>query len=309
MLQLLKTFLLLIVPFAGYSQESTDTVIKVDGKLITLSEVVISNKLNVAAFIERVKNDTTFYKAFKTLRILNYSAQNDIRMLDKKGNIKASLNSTIQQVREHNCRSMIVLKENTTGDIYDENHHFNYYTGELYGGLFFTKDTICGETNIVKGRAFATNDLSGMAKHKEQLKILFFNPGRKIEGLPFISNKTAIFDKNMADKYDMSIDIEEHNGQGCYVFKMKAIKGGVVVDEMTTWFNEKTFEIIARNYELSYVAGIYDFQVRMQVEMTKAGEYLVPSVIRYVGNWKAVTKKRERGIFTATLYDFKHQTN
>jgi hypothetical protein len=42
----------------------------------------------------------------------------------------------------------------------------------------------------------------------------------------------------------------------------------------------------------------------MQVEMTKVGELLVPALIRYVGNWKAITKKRERGIFTATLFDF-----
>lgn len=309
MLQNLKACLLFIFPLAAFSQTPADTVVKVDGKLITLTEVVISNKLNVASFIERVKNDTTFYKAFKTLRILNYTARNDIRMLDKKGNIKAALNSTIKQTRQHNCRSMEVLKEKTSGDIYDEHHQFNYYTGELYAGLFFTKDTICGETNIVKGRAFATDNLSGMAKHKEQLKILFFNPGKKIEGIPFISNKTAIFDKDMADKYDMSIDIEDYNLQSCYVFKMKAVKSGVVVDEMTTWFNEKTFEIIARNYELSYDAGVYDFNVQMQVEMTKAGDQLVPSVIRYIGNWKAITKKRERGVFTATLSDFKPQLN
>jgi hypothetical protein len=42
----------------------------------------------------------------------------------------------------------------------------------------------------------------------------------------------------------------------------------------------------------------------MQVELSKIGEYLVPSLIRYIGNWKAIFKKRERGIFTATLFDF-----
>ena len=73
---------------------------------------------------------------------------------------------------------------------------------------------------------------------------------------------------------------------------------------MTTWFNDKTFEIVARDYSLSYDAGVYDFNVQMQVELTKLGDYLVPSLIRYVGNWKAIFKKRERGIFTATLFDF-----
>jgi hypothetical protein len=201
---------------------------------------------------------------------------------------------------------MQVLEETTSGDIYDRNKNFNYYTGELYASLFFTKGNICGENNIVKGREFSTSGLGRMEKHKEQLKTLFFNPGKKINGLPFIGGKTAIFDDNMADKYDMSIDLVEYKRTNCYIFKIKAIKSGVVIDEMTTWFNDKTFEIVARNYSLSYDAGVYDFNVQMQVEMTKVEELLVPALIRYVGNWKVITKKRERGIFTATLFDF-HQ--
>lgn len=295
---------LLLFPPIVFSQNKSDTIINVDGKLITLSEIVINNKLNVPSFIERVKNDTTFYKAFRNLRILEFTALNDIRMADKHGDIKASLRSKTKQHRNDSCRSMQVLEETTSGDIYDRDKNFNYYTGELYASLFFTKGSVCGETNIVKGREFSTDGLSGMAKHKEQLKTLFFNPGKKINGLPFIGSKTAIFDDNMADKYDMSIDLVEYNKTNCYVFKIKAIKSGVVIDEMTTWFNDKTFEIVARNYSLSYDAGVYDFNVQMQVEMTKAGELLVPSLIRYVGNWKVFTKKRERGIFTATLFDF-----
>lgn len=59
-------------------------------KIITLSEVVVNNKLNVPAFIEKVKNDSSFYKAFRNLRIIGFTALNDIRMLDKNGNLKAS---------------------------------------------------------------------------------------------------------------------------------------------------------------------------------------------------------------------------
>jgi hypothetical protein len=296
-----------LLPLFISAQNKNDTVVNIEGRLITLSEIVVNNKINVPAFIERVRTDTTFYKAFRTLHIIGFSALNDVRMVDRDGNIKASLRSKIKQVRDNNCRSMQVLEETTTGDIYDENKNFNYYTGEMYAGLFFTKGSICGEDNIIKGRELSTAGLSGMEKHKAQLKMLFFNPGKQINGLPFISGKTAIFDKDMEDRYDMSIDMEEHNKTSCYVFKIKAKedrKSDVVIDEMTTWFNDKTFEIVARNYSLSYDAGVYDFDVQMQVELTKFGEYLVPSVIRYVGNWKAIFKKRERGIFTATLFDF-----
>ncbi len=175
---------ILFLPDIISAQNKTDTIIEVDGKLITLSEIVINNKLNVPSFISRVKNDTTFYKAFRTLRIVGYTALNDIRMVDKKGDIKASLRSKIKQIRNNNCRSMQVLEETTTGNIYDKNKNFNYYTGQMYAGLFFTKGTVCGENNIVKGREFSFEGLKGIEKHKEQLKTLFFNPGKRIKGLP-----------------------------------------------------------------------------------------------------------------------------
>ena len=307
MLQRSVACIILLLPAILFAQNKNDTIVNVEGRLITLSEVVVNNKINVPVFIDRVRNDTTFYKAFRTLHIIGFTAINDIRMVNSDGDIKASLRSKIMQVRNGNCRSMQVLEETTTGDIYDEEKNFNYYTGEMYAGLFFTKGSVCGEDNIVKGRELSTSGLSGIEKHKAQLKLLFFNPGKKISGIPLISDKTPIFDESMADDYDMSIDMEEYNGTSCYVFKIKAKedkKSDVVIDEMTTWFNDKTFEIVARNYSLSYDAGVYDFDVQMQVELTKLGDLLVPSLIRYTGNWKVVFKKRERGIFTATLSDF-----
>lgn len=289
------------------AQSVGDSTVTVGKNIITLSEVVVNNKLNVPAFIERIKNDTSFYKAFRNLHILGFTAINDIRMNDADGKPKATLHSKTKQLRTNNCRTMQILDEDVTGDIYDENHEFNYYTTQMYASLFFTKDSICGEDNIVSGREFSTYGKSGMEKNKEQLKMLFFNPGKRINGLPFISNKTEIYADDMADKYDMAIDVAIHNKTSCYVFTQKVkpeSKDGVVIDEMITWFNDQTFEVVARTYTLSYSAGVYDFTVRMEVEMTKYNEYLVPALIRYVGNWKAIFKKRERGVFTATLSDF-----
>ncbi|MES2431180.1 MAG: hypothetical protein V4556_09590 [Bacteroidota bacterium] len=285
-----------------------DTSIYVGKKVVTLSEVVIDNKLNVPTFINHIKNDSSFYKAFRNLHIIGFSANNDIRMLKKDGEVQASLISKTKQLRENNCRKMEVLEEKATGDFYTKDHQYNYYTAQMYASLFFTKDSICGEDNIVTGREFSTEGKSGMEKHKEQLKTLFFNPGKKIRGIPFLSNKTAIYDDDMADNYDLSIDMDQYNKTSCYIFKQKVKpgkEGDVVVDEMNTWFDDKTYEVVARNYVLSYDAGVYDFKVQMEVQMTHFGNLLVPSLIRYNGNWKAIFKKRERGVFTATLFDFK----
>ncbi|MEO6251714.1 MAG: hypothetical protein ABIO79_00285 [Ferruginibacter sp.] len=306
--KIIPAFLCLLYCIQSFAQEKNDSIVTVGKKTITLTEVVVDNKLNIPAFINRIKNDSSFYKAFRNLHIIGFTAINDIRMNDSDGKMKAGLHSTTKQLRSKNCRSMQTLEEQVTGDMYDDAREFNYYTAKMYASLFFTKDSVCGEDNIVWGREFSTKGKSGMEKNKEQLKMLFFNPGRRIDGLPFISNKTAIYDDEMADKYDMNIDIDMYKNTSCYIFtqKVKAEnKNDVVVDEMITWFNTETYEVVARNYSLSYSAAVYDFKVRMEVVMTKFGEYLVPSLIRYVGNWKAIFKNRERGVFTATLFDFK----
>ncbi|MEP6712790.1 MAG: hypothetical protein ABJA37_10260 [Ferruginibacter sp.] len=288
------------------AQSKADTAI-VGKKVITLSTVVLDNKLNVPAFINRIKNDSSFYKAFRNLHILGFTALNDVRMVDKKGELQASLKSKTRQLRKGNCRTMQTLEETVTGDFYTDDHQYNYYTAQMYASLFFTKDSVCGEDNIVKGREFSTAGKSGMDKHKEQLKMLFFNPGKKINGLPFMSNKTAIYEDDMADKYDMGIDMDVYNNTNCYIFTQKVKPGqtdGVIVDEMITWFNQETYEVVARKYSLSYDAAVYDFKVDMEVQMTTFKGLTVPALIRYNGNWKAITKKRERGIFTATLFGF-----
>jgi hypothetical protein len=181
----------------------------------------------------------------------------------------------------------------------------------MYAGLFFTKGTVCGESNVVKGVDFNPRSLSGMARHKEQLKMLFFNPGKKIPGIPFIGDKINIFDPEKAESYDFIIDYGEYEGQSCYVFSIKvkpdlsgSQRNGIVIDSMITWFNAKTMEVMARNYDMSYDAGVYDFNVHMEVQMTHFGNFLVPKLLRYIGNWDVMFKKRERGFFTATLFDF-----
>ena len=152
------------------AQNVNDSTVLVGNKTITLSEVVINNKLNIPVFIERIKNDTSFYKAFLNLRILGFTTINDIRMNNSDGKAKASLHSKTKQIRSNNCRKMETTEEQISGDIYDAEHNFNYYTAQMYAALFFTKDSVCGENNIVAGREFSTAGKSGMDKHKEQLK-------------------------------------------------------------------------------------------------------------------------------------------
>jgi hypothetical protein len=290
---------------------SQDTTISFENKVFTMPVAVIRNNLNIPSFIQYVKADTSFYKAFKNIKILGFTAINDIRMLGKKGDVIASLNSKTKQNRKNNCRKTEVLQETVTGNFYTSSKNYNYYTAEMYASLMFANTEICNENNLVGDGNIATKGMKGIDKHKQQLKMLFFNPGKKIKGIPLMGNKTALFNDDVSQYYDYAIDLEYYKGQYCYKFSStakttltKSERGSIVIDEMQTWFKTDDLKIMGRNYILSYNAGVYDFKVEMQVEMTTYKDIVVPSLIRYKGNWDVAFKKRERGIFTATLFDF-----
>jgi hypothetical protein len=303
------SILLLFTPTYSFAQQS-DSLFMTGGKQVTLTPVVIRSGTNVPGFMKRVENDTTFYKAFKNLRVLKYTSLNDVRMFGKNGKVKASMNSKTRQWASNSCRVTNILEEQTTGDYYNDEGVCKYYTGELYSSLFFSTDTICGETNVLKDIKLSIQGKRGLDKHKEQLKMLFFNPGKDIPGIPLMGNKVMVFDPSHSDLYNFVIDIQEYKGQPCYLFSLKAKedlsffkKDDIVIDEMVTWFDYTTFEVLARNYKMSYNAGVYRFNVSMEVEIAKFGKYLYPNVIRYDGNWGVMLKGKERGLFTATIYD------
>jgi hypothetical protein len=289
-----------------------DTTLSVANQSFTLTEAIVRNNFDYKAILEKIKRDTSFYKAFKTLRTIGYSSFNHIEMYDKNQRMEASLDSRTRQNKIGGCRTMDVIEEKTYGKLRDRNGEYNYLTPSLYASLFFTKGQICGETNIVKGKK-RTIQGSGVEKAKEQLKMLFFNPGEKIPGIPMIGNKLDLYDDNAHELYTYRLDYVDYHGKLAYVFEIKPkedlgffAKDRVVVDQMITWFNPSTLEVLGRNYALSYKAGVYDFNVQMEVEMTYTPNgLLVPKILRYKGDWDVIFKKRERGLFTATLFDFK----
>lgn len=309
MAKFLIFFLLGLMACAGFSQPK-DTSILINETVVTLPEIILRNNTDYTKLLKQIKQDTSFYKSFKNLRILNYSSYNDIKIMDRKERIKASLFSKTKQSRTNNCRSMQVLEEQTTGDFYNAQKELNYETAKLYASLFFTNGTICDETNLVQGTQFSTANKKGIDKHKEQLKMLFFNPGKKIPGIPFIGNKLDLYDEKAKTLYDYRMDIVTFENRSCYVFYITPKetltdddKSNVVVDKMTTWFDYETMEVVGRNYSLSYKAGVYDFDVSMEVIMQKVNGLTIPRVMRYSGNWDVIFKKRERANFTATVFD------
>jgi hypothetical protein len=273
---------------------------------IQMDEVVVKamkNGFDVAGFIKRVKEDTTFYKAFRTLHIVPYTSINDIRIYGKNSNVIASLSSTTKQSINGRCRSMQTVQEKITGDFYKRNGDYRYYTAELYAYLFFTKKPVCGENNIVAG--MENHRGSGqMEKRKWQLKQLIFNPGSKVGGIPFGANKAAIFEPDAARMYDFRLLSVEYDGEDCYLFSAlpkKQYKDDVIYNELSTWFRKSDYSIVARDYSLSYKTMLYDFDVVMKVRLKNINGRLLPSRIDYRGNWHVATQSRERASFTTVL--------
>lgn len=296
---------LLLAPFRAATQVRDTNAFS---QPIMIDEVIIrAGNFDVKSFINMIKNDTTFYKAFKTLRIVTFNADNDIRVLEKKGTkVKASLLSETKQIYRDRCRTMDVLEEKTTGDFYDRHGDYKYYTAELYAALFFTKGKICNENNLVKGNTdYGTKGKNTLEKSKAQLKQLLFNPGSKVSGVPFMADKAALFEPEIARMYDFSIKSMEKNGVACFLFEAipkPEYAHKVVINQFKTWFRKEDYSILARDYALSYKTGVYDFNVVMHVDLQQVGNNLLPSFISYRGNWYAMTKGRERVHFTTRFY-------
>jgi hypothetical protein len=47
--------------------------------------------------------------------------------------------------------------------------------------------------------------------------MLFFNPGRRVPGIPFMGDKTAMFEDDLSEYYDYIIDMDQLDGEWCYI--------------------------------------------------------------------------------------------
>ena len=78
-------YFLLITNF-GLAQ---DTTFIIDKQKLTLPDVIVRNNFDYKRLLQQIKEDTTFYKAFRNLRVIGFTSYNDIKMLDKNGYIDA----------------------------------------------------------------------------------------------------------------------------------------------------------------------------------------------------------------------------
>lgn len=259
---------------------------------------VQSTRLTVESFINEVLNDTSFYKAFRNMKKYSFTAENNIFTYDKKNKVEGSMFSRIFH-NNNGPYKMDVLQKRDNGKIYKKNGKFSLYTVEMFDYIFM---------NPYNSDFTKSNDEKGSNEsYKDKLKTLIFSPGRPVKGIPFISNKTAIFTSNMRQYYDYTFFRGTYlDSIPVYIFKVKMkpglsnwTKDGIMIKELITTFDMRNFQILGRSVDMKYGNLAFDFDVKMNIELGYFGEdqSLLPTKISYQGNWNVPLKKEERASF------------
>jgi hypothetical protein len=260
-----------------------------------------STRLTVETFINEVMNDTSFYKAFSSMEKYSFTAENNVFTYDKKNRVEGSIYRKIFHNNDGPYK-MQFLEKRDKGKVYKKNGKYSLYTVEMFDYIFM---------NAYNSDFTPSEDLGGTKEsnesYKNKLKTLIFSPGRPVKGIPFISNKTAIFTSNMRQYYDYTFFRGTYlDSIPVYIFKVKIKPGlsnwtqdGIMIKELVTTFDMRNFQILGRSVDMKYGNFAFDFDVKMNIELGYFGEdkTLLPTKISYQGNWDIPLKREERASF------------
>lgn len=279
-------------------------------KTIQLDSVVkiTAQKFGIETFINAIISDTSFYEAFRNMKKYTFIAENRIFSYDKKNKVDGRVYRKIRHNNDGPYKMEYLVKENS-GNLYKKNGKYQLYTIEMFDYIFMN----AYNTDFVPNAPASDGKGGTNESYKDKLKTLIFNPGRPIKGLPFIGNKTEIFTANMRQYYDYSFYSATYlDSIPVYRFKVsvkpdlsKWTKDGLMIKELVTIFDKRTFEILGRYVDMKYSNMLFDFDVQMNIEMSYFNEVKLPTKITYQGNWDYPLKKEERASFLVVHKDYR----
>ncbi|MCB0759619.1 MAG: hypothetical protein KDC01_14240 [Flavobacteriales bacterium] len=304
--------LLAALPLAQASaQVDPDTITNV----YHLGPLVIHGRaegLNLEGFMRQVKEDTTFLHAFLNMRYYPHEVESGLQVRNKGEKEKATLYREGRLVRNGSMAELVLDSASESGKLRSRKGDMRYLTAELYDDLFWPKGNWQAD-NSIAGYQRGGRGGGRIEKYKDELKKFMFNPGQEIASVPFIGDKLALFDPDMLPYYDFGIDHSHRNGQLCWEFTAmardsvdgkRAKEGATVIKSMRTWFDQRTMQVIAREYRIAHASLILDFDISIQVDNKLEGEELVPTHIRYEGDWDIPLRKRELVNFWLRMGDW-----
>ncbi|MNJ91608.1 hypothetical protein D3C87_92600 [compost metagenome] len=280
-------------------------------KTIQLDSVVniTTQRFGIETFINAIITDESFYKAFRNMKRYSFIAENRIYTYNKKNKVEGRIYRKIKHNNEGPYKMEYLVKQDT-GKVYKKNGKYQLYTVEMFDYIFMNayNSDFAKEEPVIDGAKTGDKNES----YKDKLKTLIFTPGRPIKGLPFIGSKTQIFTANMRQYYDYTY----HSGTyldsiPVYRFKItvkkdlsNSTKDGLMIKELTTIFDKRTFEILGRYVDMKYSNMLFDFDVQMNIETSYFGGEKLPTKITYQGNWDYPFKKEERASFLIVHKDY-----
>ncbi len=269
-----------------------------------LGDVVIRGRaqgLDLEGFMRQVKEDTTFLHAFLNLRYWPHAVEGNLAVRNKGEKDRAALYRKGRLLRNGQQAGLRVDSLAESGRLRDGRGEMRYITAELYDDLFWPKGTWRADNTIANYQRTARGS-GRIGRYKAELKKFMFNPGQEIAGVPFIGDKLAIFDPRVAPLYNFSIDQHFRNGRPCWQFSAtakdsingkRADEDATVIKRMTTWFDQSSMQVIAREYRMAHASLVLDFDISIQVDNTVVNGELVPTFISYDGDWDIPFRKRE----------------
>ncbi len=258
-----------------------------------------AHHLNAQDFINAVLADTGFYQAFRNMKKYSFIAENYIYTYDKKNKINGKIYRKIKRTYSPGGRPVIeYLAKRDSGTLYKKDGKYQLYTLNMFDYIF----TAAYNATYNTGGSIKPAGDSKDQSYKDKMKTLIFAPGHRVNGIPFISDKTEIFSPDMRQFYDYQF------ARGTYldtipVYRFRVVQkqstegNDVVIKELTTIFDINTFQILGRYVNLQYHNLFIDLDVKMNMELNNVNGELVPTKITYQGYWDIPLHKTEHASF------------
>jgi hypothetical protein len=281
-----------------------DTIrsIMIDSNLVNIK----SHRLNAQDFIDAMLKDTSFYQAFRNMKKFAFNAENRVYTYDKKNKVDGKIYRKIHHSNNMGAHKMEFLTKKDSGNVFKKNGKYELYTVEMFDYIFmnaYNSDFVKSDAPVGSGKNEG---------YKAKLKTLIFTPGRKVTGIPFISGKTEIFGPELKQFYTYQFARGKYlDTIPVYRFKITPKTSiqddDVMIKEVTTIFDTRTFEILGRYIDLKFKNFLVDFDVQMNIECNKFDGELLPVKITYQGNWDIPFHKEERASFLIVHKDYKKE--
>ena len=306
----LKSNIILFISILSFGISAAQQDIAIDTAHFDTVGIRITSGFTVKDFIRMNKQDTSFYRAFKNLKLYPHKSVNEVTIFNRKWEQIGKMNRTAMHLSNGKQGWIEIKEESTDGKFYNRKGEHKYLTGEMYDKVFFEKGKFRVGNKVdsayIQQEAENRNKTD---KYYEQLKTFMFSPGLGVDGVPFIGHKLNIFEGEMTKYYDYSLEKKMFRDSiSCYKFTVQIKEGvkqeKVVITNLTTFYDRRTMKVIARSYKLKQTIAIFSFDIQMFILLgLKFNEYL-PLEIKYNGQWDIPFKKPERIAFKMKCLEY-----